>query len=50
VTEVAPAAQFHPAEDYHQNYFRDNTLQPYCQYVVAPKVQKFRKTFAARRA
>ncbi len=40
VTEITPASLFYPAEDYHQNYFNDNSQQPYCQFVVAPKVQK----------
>jgi peptide-methionine (S)-S-oxide reductase len=48
VTEVVPAATFYPAEDYHQNYFRDNPRQPYCAYVVAPKVKKFREKFAGK--
>jgi peptide-methionine (S)-S-oxide reductase len=45
VTEVVPASQFHVAEDYHQEYFRRNPAQPYCAYVVRPKVAKFRKHF-----
>jgi len=45
VTEVSPAAEFHVAEDYHQEYFANNASQPYCQFVVAPKVAKFRKHF-----
>ncbi len=48
VTEVEPAGRFYPAEDYHQNYFNQNSSQPYCQYVVAPKVQKFLKLFAGK--
>jgi len=47
VTEVLPAAEFWPAEDYHNEYFRRNGDQPYCAYVVAPKVGKFRKKFAS---
>lgn len=43
VTEVAPMDTFYPAEAYHQEYFANNPLQPYCVYVVAPKVAKFRK-------
>jgi peptide-methionine (S)-S-oxide reductase len=43
VTEVTPASAFYAAEDYHQEYFRRNQGQPYCQIVVAPKVAKFRK-------
>ena len=45
VTEVAEAAQFYVAEDYHQEYFAHNPYQPYCMAVVAPKVAKFRKHF-----
>jgi peptide-methionine (S)-S-oxide reductase len=48
VTEVTPFTNFYPAEDYHQEYFANNGRQPYCQYVVAPKVAKFRKEYAAR--
>jgi peptide-methionine (S)-S-oxide reductase len=48
VTEVVPLEAFYPAEDYHQGYYRDNPGQPYCQAVVAPKVAKFRKQFAAK--
>jgi peptide-methionine (S)-S-oxide reductase len=43
VTEVTPSSDFYDAEDYHQEYFRRNQRQPYCQVVVAPKVAKFRK-------
>jgi peptide-methionine (S)-S-oxide reductase len=45
VTELAPATDFYIAEGYHQEYFARNPYQPYCQAVVAPKVQKFRKNF-----
>lgn len=48
VTEVAPAQTFYLAEDYHQEYFANNSYQPYCQFVVAPKVAKFRKKFPAK--
>jgi peptide-methionine (S)-S-oxide reductase len=48
VTEVVPFERFYPAEDYHQEYFRNNPGQPYCQMVVAPKVVKFRKQFLAK--
>ena len=48
VTEIAPAAVFYPGEDYHQKYFENNPYQPYCAFVVAPKLQKFRKKFAPR--
>lgn len=45
VTEVTKFDAFYLAEDYHINYFARNKNQPYCQYVVAPKVEKFRKVF-----
>jgi len=48
VTEVAPLDVFYVAEDYHQKYFAQNPYQPYCQYVVAPKVAKFRKYFVEK--
>jgi peptide-methionine (S)-S-oxide reductase len=48
VTEVTPASTFYIAEDYHQEYFANNPQQPYCSYVVAPKVQKFRHKFAKK--
>lgn len=49
VTEVSPAASFHVAEDYHQEYFeRTGDRNPYCSFVVAPKVAKFRKHFLDR--
>jgi len=48
VTEVVAAQTFYVAEDYHQEYFAHNSAQPYCQYVVAPKLAKFRQKFASR--
>jgi len=42
VTEIAPLTKFWPAEAYHQDYFRKNPHQGYCQAVVAPKVEKFK--------
>ena len=48
VTEVVPADTFYEAEAYHQEYFARNPGQGYCSYVVAPKVAKFKKTFAAK--
>ena len=48
VTEVLPAQTWYRAEDYHQDYFRQHPMQGYCAFVVAPKVMKFRKTFAER--
>jgi peptide-methionine (S)-S-oxide reductase len=49
VTQVVPATTYFRAEDYHQEYFRHNPAQGYCMFVVAPKVEKFRRTFATRR-
>jgi peptide-methionine (S)-S-oxide reductase len=46
VTEVLPVANYWPAEDYHQDYFAKNPHQGYCMAVAAPKVAKFRRTFA----
>ena len=48
VTQVRQAARFYVAEDYHQEYFRNNPSQPYCAYIVSPKVKKFREKFAAK--
>ncbi len=45
VTEITAFTNFYAAEDYHQDYFAHNPNQPYCQAVVDPKVQKFRKSF-----
>jgi peptide-methionine (S)-S-oxide reductase len=45
VTEVTAFDKFYPAEDYHVNYFARNKSQGYCQFVVAPKVEKFKKIF-----
>jgi peptide-methionine (S)-S-oxide reductase len=45
VTEVTRFTNFYPAEDYHQNYFNLNSEQPYCQYVIRPKLDKFKKVF-----
>ncbi len=49
VTEVLPVPAYYRAETYHQEYFRHNAGQGYCMFVVAPKVAKFRKTFASKR-
>ena len=48
VTQVTPAVDFWVAERYHQEYFARNPGQSYCMWVVAPKVQKFRKQFLAK--
>jgi peptide-methionine (S)-S-oxide reductase len=49
VTVVEPITNYFPAEDYHQNYFNENSFQPYCQFVIAPKLIKFREKFASKR-
>ena len=48
VTELQPEQNYSRAEDYHQHYFANHPNQGYCAMVVAPKVEKFKKTFAAR--
>ena len=48
VTEVKRLTEFHAAEEYHHQYFRRNPEQGYCQVVIAPKLDKFRKKYAAR--
>lgn len=48
VTELAPASTYYPAEAYHQDYFSQHPLQSYCAFVVAPKVAKFKSTYAHR--
>ena len=45
VTEIAPFTNFYKAEDYHQDYFNNNPNVPYCNFVISPKVEKFRKNF-----
>lgn len=48
VTKIENAVEFWVAEEYHQQYFSNNPRQPYCSYIVAPKVAKFRKQFSER--
>lgn len=48
VTAVEPLTNYFPAENYHQNYFKNNPNQPYCYFVVRPKVEKFQKAFAKK--
>ncbi|MBS7564184.1 peptide-methionine (S)-S-oxide reductase MsrA [Mucilaginibacter sp. Bleaf8] len=48
VTQVVPESTFYSAEDYHQNYFVDNTLKPYCAFVIQPKLNKFAKEFTEK--
>lgn len=45
VTELSPVTDFYEAEDYHQNYFNQNSSQPYCAFVIQPKLAKFTKEF-----
>lgn len=45
VTEISPIGPFYKAEDYHQNYFKQNGSESYCQFVIRPKIEKFRKVF-----
>jgi peptide-methionine (S)-S-oxide reductase len=48
VTEIVPFKEFYSAEQYHQDYYRRNPLQPYCMFVVRPKVAKIRKELASK--
>lgn len=48
VTEVTPLEAFYVAEDYHQDYYENNSYQPYCQVVIAPKLAKARTKFQAK--
>jgi peptide-methionine (S)-S-oxide reductase len=45
VTEISPVINFYKAEDYHQNYYNDNTNQSYCSIVITPKLEKLKKIF-----
>jgi peptide-methionine (S)-S-oxide reductase len=49
VTEESELDRFWPAEKYHQDYYRRNPAQPYCAFVISPKLAKFRKAFSAKR-
>ena len=48
VTEIEPAAEFYVAEGYHQNYYNENSRQPYCMFVISPKLEKLERKFAER--
>lgn len=48
VTQVQPLTKFYPGEGYHQQYYRNNPMQPYCLGVVRPKLQKFKKRWTAK--
>ena len=48
VTEISPMTKFYVAENYHQDYYNNNGTQPYCYYVIRPKLEKFRKAFSEK--
>ena len=48
VTEITPFTNFYSAEDYHQNYYNENGSQPYCSFVIRPKIEKLEKIFRER--
>lgn len=48
VTELRPLDRFYPAESHHQNYYRQHSTQPYCTFVISPKLAKFRQKFAGK--
>jgi len=48
VTEISPLTTFYKAEDYHQNFYRDNPYQSYCRAIIDPKITKLRKEFRAK--
>jgi peptide-methionine (S)-S-oxide reductase len=50
VTEIVPFESFYPAEEYHQDYYRNNPEQGYCSYVIGPKLQKFKEVFGDKLA
>lgn len=48
VTQIAPFQKFYAAEEYHQDYYRQNAYQPYCRIVIDPKIRKFRAAFSEK--
>lgn len=48
ITEIVPFVKFYPAENYHQDYYNNNSSQPYCSMVIKPKMEKFKKAFQDR--
>ena len=48
VTEITPFKAFYPAENYHHDYFEQNKRQPYCQFVISPKIEKFKEKYKDR--
>jgi len=47
ITDVKPLGEFYPAEEYHQNYYKNHPDQAYCQIIIAPKLEHLAKRFAA---
>jgi len=45
VTEIVPYGKFYPAEDYHNDYYKNNPTNSYCNFVITPKIEKFEKVF-----
>lgn len=48
VTEITPLGDFYNAEDYHQNYYNDNSYQPYCSFVITPKIKKLQEKYSEK--
>jgi len=48
VTEISPFTNFYAAENYHQDYYNQNGSEPYCNFVIRPKVEKFQKVFKSK--
>ena len=48
ITEISEFKNFYPAEDYHQNYYNLNGEEPYCQFLIKPKLDKFKKVFSVK--
>jgi len=48
VTEIEPFKEFYKAENYHQNYYKENSEKPYCSIVIRPKLEKFEKVFKSK--
>ncbi len=48
ITEITPLGVYYKAEDYHQNYYKNNPNQGYCSFIIAPKVRKFREKYRAQ--
>ncbi len=48
ITEIVPFTNYYPAEDYHQNYYNQNSEEGYCKYLIQPKLEKFEKIFKSK--